>query len=207
MSSINKKNDQENKTVKANQKDLPIISFDTVDKWKNWLSKNHNKSKGIWIRFYKKGSDVVSVKYKETLMEALCYGWIDGQLDKYDDDSYLQKFTPRRAKSIWSKRNIEYVSQLQKEGRMKPAGLKEVETAKTDERWKKAYDSPGNMKIPDDFIKLISKNKKAYEFFKTLNKTNMYSIGWRLETAKKPETREKRIITIIEKLAKGEKFH
>lgn len=207
MSSMNKKNDQENKTVKVNQKDLPIISFDTTDKWKNWLAENHNKSKGIWIRFYKKGSGIVSVKYKEALMEALCYGWIDGQLDKYDDDSYLQKFTPRRAKSIWSKRNIEYASQLQKEGRLKSAGLKQIETAKTDGRWEKAYDSQCNMKIPDDFIKRISKNKKAYEFFKTLNKTNLYSIGWRLQTAKKPETREKRMITIIEKLAKGEKFH
>jgi uncharacterized protein YdeI (YjbR/CyaY-like superfamily) len=189
------------------KKDLEIISFKNPKELEKWLGKNHNVSKGIWVKFYKKGSGITSINYKEALDGALCYGWIDGQLQKGDEKFYLQKFTPRRAKSIWSKRNLEHVERLKKEGRMKSSGLKEVATAKSDGRLKKAYDSQSKMTIPEDFLKKLSKNKKAYAFFETLNKTNKYSIGWRLQTAKKPETREKRMRTIIEMLSRGEKFH
>ncbi len=187
--------------------DLPIISFKSPKEWANWLDKNHAKSSGIWLRLFKKGSGVATVTYAEALDEALCYGWIDGQLDKYDDKSWLRKFTPRRPKSVWSKRNIEHVNRLSDAGKMKPAGLKEVAAAKADGRWGRAYDSPGAMQVPGDFLKELSKNKKARAFFETLNKANTYAIAWRLQTAKKPETRAKRMQAILEMLKRGEKLH
>ena len=127
--------------------------------------------------------------------------------NKYDDLSYLQKFTPRRKRSIWSKRNIEHVERLISEGRMQPAGLRQIEAAKADGRWDQAYDSPANMEVPADFLEELSKDPAAKAFFDTLNKTNLYAIGWRLQTAKKPETRAKRMKAILEMLSKGEKFH
>ena len=186
---------------------LPIIAFGSQKKWEAWLAKYHRKSPGIWIRFFKKDSDVPSVSYDEALDAALCYGWIDGQLAKHDERSWLRKFTPRKPKSVWSKRNVGHVQRLNREGRMKQAGLEEAERAKADGRWGKAYDSPSNMTVPEDFIKLLSKNRNAKAFFDTLNKTNKYSIAWRLQTAKKPETRDKRMNAIIEMLARGETFH
>lgn len=182
-------------------------SFKTQNEFRSWLEKNHKISTGIWLKFFKKNSNVESIIHDEALDEALCFGWIDGQLNKGDDKFYLQKFTPRRPKSIWSKRNADRVLELIKLKRMKPAGVKEVDAAKKDGRWEKAYDSPGNMKIPDDFMKMLSKDKEAQKFFKTLNRTNLYSIAWRLQTAKKPETREKRMLKILDMLSKGEKFH
>ncbi|HEY6082702.1 MAG TPA: YdeI/OmpD-associated family protein, partial [Chitinophagaceae bacterium] len=148
-----------------------------------------------------------SIIYAEALDEALCYGWIDGQLNKHDEDSYLQKFTPRGPKSVWSMRNTEHVKRLGEEGRMKPAGLKQVEAAMADGRWEKAYESPGKITVPEDFLKALSKNKKAKAFFDTLNKVNSYAIAWRLQTAKKAETREKRMKQILEMLSKEQKFH
>jgi uncharacterized protein YdeI (YjbR/CyaY-like superfamily) len=148
----------------------------------------------------------MTISYLEALDEALCYGWIDGQRKAYDDKAFLQKFCPRREKSIWSKINIGHVERLINNGRMRTAGLKAIEKAKADGRWEKAYDSPSKMTIPEDFLKELSKNKKAEDFFMGLNKTNLFTIGFRLQTAKKQETREKRMIEIIEKLAKGEKF-
>lgn len=193
--------------AKNTDKEPRIIPFKNLKAWEKWLEKNYNLHEGIWLKFYKKDSGVESIKYPEALDAALCYGWIDGQLKKGDEKFYLQKFSPRRKRSIWSKRNINHVERLEKEGKMKPSGYKEVEAAKADGRWENAYDSPSNMSIPEDFLKRLSKNKKAFAFFESLNKTNKYAIGWRLQTAKKPETREKRIKTIIEMLSKGEKFH
>jgi uncharacterized protein YdeI (YjbR/CyaY-like superfamily) len=148
-----------------------------------------------------------TVTYAEALEEAFCYGWIDGQANKYDADSYIQKFTPRRPKSIWSKRNTQIAERLIKQGRMKKAGMEQVELAKGDGRWQQAYDSPKNMKVPDDFLQELSKNKKAKTFFDGLNKTNLYAIAWRLQTAKKPETREKRLKEILAMMSEGKKFH
>ena len=187
--------------------DLQIISFKSPKDWAGWLAKNHSKSNGIWLKFFKKKSGIASITHSEALDEALCYGWIDGQIKKYDETSWLHKFTPRTPKSIWSKRNIEHINRLTEEGKMKPPGLKEVEMAKTDGRWGRAYDSPGVMQVPEDFLKEISRNKKAKAFFATLNKANIYSITWRLQTAKKKETREKRMKAIIEMLTNGKKFH
>ncbi|HEX9928916.1 MAG TPA: YdeI/OmpD-associated family protein [Pyrinomonadaceae bacterium] len=186
---------------------LPIVSFESPEQWEKWLSENHAQQSGIWLRIFKKGSGESSVTYAEALDEALCYGWIDGQKNKYDERSWIQKFTPRRKKSIWSKVNTEHVERLIKEERMKPAGFKEVEAAQQDGRWQQAYDSQKTMTIPEDFLHRLEKDSKAKTFFETLNKTNRYSIAFQLQTAKKPETREKRVKAILEKLSKGEKFH
>lgn len=196
----------ENKS-KPGKADLPIIPFASPAQWEKWLELNHAVSKGIWLQFYKKKSGIASVTYAEALDVALCYGWIDAQLKSIDELSYKQHFTPRRAKSIWSKRNIEHIVRLTKEGRMKPAGIREAEAAKADGRWEQAYDSPGNMILPDDFLTELSKNKTASEFYESLNKTNKYAICWRIQTAKRPETREKRMKEILEMLGRGEKFH
>lgn len=185
---------------------IPILYFKTQNEWQEWLNTNHT-STGIWLRFYKKASGIATVTYAEALEVALCYGWIDGQVKKYDDQSYLQRFTPRRPKSIWSKINTQHVERLIKEGKMKPSGLKAVENAKADGRWQQAYDSPSTMKIPEDFLTELSKSTKAKAFFDTLSKSNIYAIAYRLQTAKKPETRERRKRQLLEMLAKGEKLY
>lgn len=187
--------------------DLPILTFSSPDDFTSWLAEHHKASPGIWMRLFKIKSGVPTITYAEALDVALCYGWIDGQKKSYDTESWLQKFTPRRRKSIWSQRNREHVERLQKSGLMQPAGIQEVEAAKADGRWEQAYESAGNMTVPADFLKELAKDKKAEAFFKTLNKTNLYSIVWRLQTAKKPETRNKRMKAILEMLKKGEKFH
>ena len=147
------------------------------------------------------------MSHAEALAIALCYGWIDGQLKKFDAESWLRKFTPRRPKGIWSKRNREMAEQLTAARKMKPAGVKEIEAAKQDGRWDRAYDSPSKMVAPADFLKALAKNRRARIFFATLNKANTYAIAWRLQTAKKPETREKRMQAILEMLAEGRQFH
>jgi len=181
------------------------IEFQTAEIFEAWLEKNHDSSSGLWLKIFKKDSGKKTISYAEALDLALCYGWIDGQKQTFDEQAWLQKFCPRKAKSIWSKVNIGHVERLINEGKMRPAGLKAVEKAKADGRWERAYDSPSKMSIPEDFLIELSKNKTAEEFFKGLNKTNLFSIGFRLQTAKKAETREKRMKEIIEKLAKGEK--
>ena len=186
---------------------IPIIEFKTSETFETWLEKNHNTSNGLWLKIFKKDSGEKTISYAEALDVALCYGWIDGQKQAYDEQAWLQKFCPRRAKSIWSKINIGHAERLINEGRMRSAGLKAIEKAKEDGSWEKAYDSQSKMTIPEDFLKELSKNKKAEAFFTGLNKTNLFSIGFRLQTAKKQETREKRMKEIIEMLAKGEKFH
>ncbi len=186
---------------------LSILSFESAKHWERWLAKNHKLSSGVWLRIQKKDSDRQSVTYAKALDVALCYGWIDGQKKSADDQSWLQKFTPRGLKSAWSKKNTEHVERLTMAGKMKPAGLAAVEAAKNDGRWKAAYDSQANSKIPEDFLKALGRNKKSQAFFNSLNKTNLFSIAYRLQTAKKPETREKRMRAILEMMAKGKKFH
>jgi len=199
--------DNDNQLTESQKSDLQIVSFNSPTDFDNWLELNRINTKGIWVRFFRKNSGITAITYDEALDVALCYGWIDGQVKKHDENSYLQKFTPRRPKSMWSKRNVDHITRLETEGRMKPSGMIEVEKAKKDGRWERAYDSPEKMVVPVDFIELLSKNKKAFDFFESLNKTNKYSIGWRLQTAKNPETREKRIMEIINMMNKGEKFH
>ena len=185
----------------------PLVSFASAARWEKWLEKNHARAAGVWLCFQKKGSAKKSPTRAEALDAALSYGWIDGQARPRDEQSWLQKFTPRRARSGWSKRNTEHAERLLREGRMKPAGLAQVEAAKSDGRWKAAYDSPRNASLPADFLKQLRRGKKSWAFFKSLNKANLYSIAYRLQTAKRPETREKRMKAILAMLARGEKFH
>jgi uncharacterized protein YdeI (YjbR/CyaY-like superfamily) len=187
--------------------DLATLSFASLEEWESWLDKNHATSCGIWLQIYKKDSGTKTIFYPEALDGALCYGWIDGQKRPLDKNSWLQRFSPRRPKSLWSRINIGHVERLTKLGKVKMAGLAAIEAAKKDGRWHAAYDSPGNARVPKDFLDALLKNKKAKSFFDTLNKTNLYSIAWRLQTAKKPETRERRMKAILQMLASGKKFH
>jgi len=190
----------------TSKEEAPIKPFADQQKWRRWLEKNHARSAGVFLRIFKKYSGKKTVTHAEALDAALCFGWIDGVRKSFDEESFLQKFTPRQKRSIWSKRNQEHVARLIEEGRMTAAGVAEIERAKRDGRWDAAYDSPKNMEVPADFLKELKKNKKAYEFFQTLNKTNKFGIAFRLHTAKKPATRQRRMNTFLEMMAKGEKL-
>lgn len=192
---------------RATKSEFPVLAFKSPVSFGKWLAHNHAKADGIWLRLFKKASGEKSITYDEALDEALCFGWIDGQVKSYDALSWIQKFTPRRRRSVWSKRNTGHVDRLTREGRMKAAGLAEVDKAKADGRWEQAYESPANTKLPDDFLERLSHKRKAQAFFESLNKANKYAIAWRLYTAKKPETRERRMQAILTMLAHGEKFH
>jgi uncharacterized protein YdeI (YjbR/CyaY-like superfamily) len=187
--------------------ELPVILFEHKKDWETWLAENHAASGGIWLRLAKKASGIQSVSYDEALEVALCFGWIDGQKKTYDKTSWLQKFTPRGAKSLWSKVNIEKAEKLIERGFMKPAGLKAIESAKQDGRWQAAYDSFGKASVPDDFQSELDKNAQAKAFFAMLNQQNRYAILFRIQTTKKPETRTKRIHQFISMLEKNEKIH
>jgi uncharacterized protein YdeI (YjbR/CyaY-like superfamily) len=181
--------------------------FSNKKKWADWLAKQHDKSAGVWVKLAKKDSGIPSVTYDEALDVALCYGWIDGQKKGFDDKYWLQKFTPRGPKSIWSKINTEKAERLIASGEMKPGGLKAIEAAKQDGRWEAAYASQKNISIAEDFQAALNKNKKAKDFFATLNSVNRYAILFRIETAKKAETRAKRIQQFVEMLERNEKLY
>jgi uncharacterized protein YdeI (YjbR/CyaY-like superfamily) len=187
--------------------DLPILPFASKKKWSDWLATQHDKSIGLWLKLSKKDSGIKSITYEEALEVALCYGWIDGQKKGFDAHYWLQKFTPRGPKSIWSKINTEKVERLIASGEMKPAGLKAMEAAKKDGRWAVAYASQKNISIPEDFQAALDKNKKAKTFFGTLKSAERYSFLFRIHHAKKPETRAKRILQFVEMLERGEKIH
>lgn len=184
-----------------------IILFQNIDNWKEWLEKNHKNSDGIWMQIAKKNKEIKSIDYQEGLEVALCYGWIDGQKKSYDDNSWLQKFTPRRAKSIWSKVNKDKVELMIKNGKMQASGLAEIEKAKQNGMWDNAYESQKNITVPEEFKTELDKNEKAKKFFESLNNSNRYSFLFRIHTAKKPETKTKKIKQFIEMLEKGETFH
>ena len=189
------------------QKELPVRAFRTLAEWERWLATNHAKAQGVWLRFFKKGSGVPTVSYAEAVEGALMYGWIDSQVKKHDARSYIQKFTPRRANSVWSKVNRDKVLALVRSGRMRPAGQAAVDAAKTDGRWDAAYDSPKASAPPADFLTALRADKKAAAFYKTLNRANTYAIEWRIHAAKRPETRAKRIAGLVAMLAAGKKLH
>jgi len=186
---------------------MRTLAFKSSIAFRDWLEKNHAATEGVWLRMYKKASGQPSITYAEALDQALCFGWIDGQKLSHDENSWLQKFTPRRPRSGWSKLNTQHVERLIKSGHMTPPGFAAVEAAKADGRWQAAYESSRNAVPPEDFLKLLEKNKAAKAFFASLNKTNVYAIIYRLQTAKKPETRERRMKKIFEMLTRGEKFH
>ena len=181
----------------------PVLSFATPSELEAWLGEHAEDSDGIWLKFAKKGSGIRSVVYAEALESALCHGWIDGQVKRLDDDHYLQRFTPRRARSKWSKRNHKMAERLIAEGRMSPAGLAEVERAQRDGRWEEAYDSPSTATVPADFQAALDAEPAAAEFFSGLGSTKRYPFLYRIQDAKRPETRAKRIAEYVELLRAG----
>ncbi len=186
---------------------LEVLSFDTQQDWEAWLKEHHADTRGIWLKIAKKEARAPSVSYAEALEGALCYGWIDGQKAAFDDKYWLQKFTQRGAKSIWSKVNCGKAEALIAEGRMQPAGLRQVEQAKSDGRWERAYESQSKITIPADFQSELDKNPKAKDFFSTLDNANRYAFLFRIHAAKKPETRSAKIQKFVEMLNKQQKLH
>lgn len=187
--------------------DYEIIGFANQAAFRAWLMKNGSSTPGIWLKIYKKSSNMPSITYAEALDEALCFGWIDGQKKRFDNLAFLQKFTPRRPKSLWSKRNIEHVDRLIGTGEMTEAGLKEVQNARADGRWVAAYDAPSEMQVPQFFLDMLESYPKAKLFFNELNKTNTYAIAWRLQTAKTEATRQRRAEKLIAMLNAGKKLY
>jgi uncharacterized protein YdeI (YjbR/CyaY-like superfamily) len=185
----------------------PIVDFRRKSDWLKWLEKNHNKSSGVWLRMAKKDSGLTSISRNDALDGALCYGWIDGQARSEGEATWLQKYTPRTKRSIWSKINRDKVNALIERGDMRPAGLAEIDRAKADGRWDAAYDSSKTITIPDDLQAAFEKNKKAKKFFETLDSRNRYAVLFRIHNAKKAETRDKRINEFVAMLARGDKIY
>jgi len=185
----------------------PKRLFKSKADWANWLEKNHAKSTGIWLQIAKKDSALKSVSYKEALDVALCYGWIDGQKKPENDQLWLQRFVPRSSNSIWSKINREKVAALIARGDMEPSGLAAIENAKKNGRWEAAYDSPSKATVPPDFQSALDANARAKAFFQKLEGRNRYALLWRIQTAKKRETRARKIQRYVEMLERGEKLH
>ena len=183
----------------------PILAFASPEAWEAWLEREHATSDGVWIKFAKKGSGVASVAYAEAVEVGLCYGWIDSQALSFDERFSLQKFTPRRARSRWSRLNRDKVEELTRQGRMKPAGLAQVGLAKEDGRWEAAYASPANAEVPEDLQKALDASPRAADFFATLSKSSRFAILYQLADAKKPETRARRLEKFVGMLERGEK--
>lgn len=186
---------------------LKIRAFASAAAWESWLEQNQMKSDGLWLRIYKKASGRPSVTYAEALDVALCHGWIDSQRLRHDEVSFLQKYSPRRARSVWSKRNTEHIARLEKAGRLREGGRRQIAAAQADGRWGAAYDSHRTAVPPPDFLLSLARNRRAQAFFAGLNRANVYAIVYRLQTAKKPETRARRLKLILGMMRRGEKFH
>ena len=188
--------------------DPEVLPFATTQDWEAWLREHHETATGgVWIKFARKASGIPTVTYRDALQVALRFGWIDGQARSHDESWYLQRFTPRRARSIWSKRNRDFATALIEAGEMEPAGLREVERAKADGRWDAAYDAPSTATVPDDLKAALDANPAAAEFFAGLDGRNRYAILHRVQTAKRPETRARRIETFVAMLEAGEKIY
>lgn len=189
-----------------NAADYEVIEFRDQPAFRKWLADNYVDTQGIWLKIYKKASGIDTVSYAEALDTALCFGWIDGQKKALDEISFLQKFTPRRQRSMWSRRNIEHIARLTAEGLMEEAGLREVQRAKDDGRWDAAYAPPSEMEVPEYFIKELKNWPKAEAFFKTLGRSDRYSIAWRLHTVKTQAGRDRRTQKMIELLNEGKRI-
>jgi uncharacterized protein YdeI (YjbR/CyaY-like superfamily) len=187
--------------------ELPILLFASQQDFADWLNEHYDQSNGIWLKLAKKGTDIPSVTYDKAVETALCYGWIDSQKKGFDESFWLQRFTPRKANSIWSRDNREKAEALIASGQMQPAGLAAVELARQNGRWEAAYDSQGTITVPDDLQAELDQNPKAKASFATLNSANRYAILFRLQTARKAKTRAKRLRQYVEMLERGEKIH
>jgi uncharacterized protein YdeI (YjbR/CyaY-like superfamily) len=184
-----------------------MVSFTDAEEWSAWLASRHGSSVGVWLKIAKKASNTTSITYAEAVEVALAWGWIDGQKGTFDDAWWLQKFTPRGVRSMWSKINREKAIALIAAGKMMPSGLAEVERAKKDGRWDRAYESQSRASVPEDLEKALARNPRAKKFFATLDSRNRYAVLFRVQHAKKAETRARRIAQFVEMLAKGEKLH
>ncbi len=187
--------------------DLPIHLFATPAAMEAWLEENHSSPDGIWLKIAKKGSGVKSVTYGEALELALCFGWIDSQKKGFDEAFFLQRFTPRRPRGRWSRINRDKAEGLIAAGAMRPTGMAEVEAARADGRWEAAYEGQRSARVPADLQRELDANPAAREFFAGLNSSNRYAIIYRLNDARRPQTRERRLRRFIEMLERGEKIH
>jgi uncharacterized protein YdeI (YjbR/CyaY-like superfamily) len=186
---------------------LPVVSFESTDAWDAWLTAHAADSPGLWLKIAKKGSGGRSISYSDALDVALCHGWIDGQKGRLDDEYWLQRFTPRKPGSKWSKINTERAAALIESGRMRPSGLREVERAQGDGRWEQAYESQSRVTVPEDLARALAANQRARAFFATLDSRNRYAILYRIGTAKRPETRAKRIDAFVAMLSEHKKIY
>ena len=191
----------------ANPNDYPTVACESQQAWEAWLEEHHADTQGVWLKFAKKATGIRSVTYAEAVESALCFGWIDGQSKALDDSHWIQKFTPRRPKSNWSSVNREKATALIAAGRMRPAGLHQIELAKADGRWDAAYDPPGAIEVPADLQSAFDAHPEARAFFETLDGRNRYAVLYRIQTAKKPETRAARIQKFVEMLSQGQKIY
>jgi uncharacterized protein YdeI (YjbR/CyaY-like superfamily) len=187
--------------------DLPVRAFSSSADWEHWLASQPRTSKGVWLKLAKAASEIASVSKREAIDGALCHGWIDGQVDRFDADHWLIRFTPRRPKGKWSQLNRERAIALIKLGRMQPAGMKEIDQAKLDGRWKAAYAPQSTAQVPADLQRVLDRNPAARRHFDRLDRVNRYAILYRVHDAKKPETREQRIEKFVTMLARGETIH
>jgi uncharacterized protein YdeI (YjbR/CyaY-like superfamily) len=187
--------------------DQPVLPFASKEDFEGWLEEHHADSDGVWIKIAKKGTGISSVNRAQALDVALCFGWIDGQAKPIDETHYLQKFTPRRERSKWSKINVRKVAELIESGAMRPAGHAEIERAKADGRWEAAYDSPRTSTVPPDLQAELDKDPEVKASFDGLNSANRFAILYRLQDAKKPETRARRLEKFVAMLKRGETIH
>jgi uncharacterized protein YdeI (YjbR/CyaY-like superfamily) len=195
------------KLKQISEADPFTLTFEHQHSWEDWLSQNHSNVPGVWLRLAKKSSKIRTLTYVEALETALCFGWIDAQKKPESADAWLQKFTLRGKRSIWSKINCQKATALLECGRMRDSGLKEILRAKEDGRWERAYDSPSNATVPEDFQAALNKSSKAKAFFATLESRNRYAILFRIQTVKKAETRARKITEFIAMLERHEKIH
>ena len=184
-------------------KELPIVDAADQQAWRAWLEVNNADEAGAWLKLAKKGAPTASVSYAEALEEAICFGWIDGQVRRFDEHFYLQRFTPRRSKSKWSQINRESAARLLAEGRIRPSGLAQIEAAKADGRWEDAYPAQSEATVPEDFQRALDRDPRARSFFETLTGSNRYAFLYRLHNVRKPESRARRIEGYIELLREG----
>jgi uncharacterized protein YdeI (YjbR/CyaY-like superfamily) len=187
--------------------DLPVLPFADQDALEAWLEENHATAPGLYVKLAKKGSGVPSLNWEQMVEVLLCFGWIDGRANRLDDRFYLQRITPRRAKSVWSQKNVATVERLIAEGRMRPAGLAAVEAAKADGRWERAYAGPASITMPDDLAAALDAEPAARAAYDALAGTNRYAVLWRVHTAGTPATRAKRIAAAVQLLAEGGSIH
>ncbi|HEY2161518.1 MAG TPA: YdeI/OmpD-associated family protein [Solirubrobacteraceae bacterium] len=185
----------------SSRPELPIVELRDQPAWRRWLEANHDSPDGVWLKLAKKASPTSTVTYAEAVEEAVCFGWIDGQVRRYDEHFYLQRFTPRRASSQWSQINRDKAERLIAEGRMHAAGLARVEAAKADGRWEAAYPAQSDAQVPEDLERALDANPAAKEFFDTLTGSTRYAFLYRLHNVRKPEARAKRIADYVERLS------